>query len=137
MTSSSPLTYDVKGEGPPTTDWDELLWLPYIILTVVFITFLAVNFWCYHKRRQEIWRRRIRHKQSSKRMRFAFVESESYTECLRGPCRTVPNLIDFDVTKAEIDCVEQSTEPNSGLLHNSLMYTASVPKASNMCRILK
>ncbi|KAH3753942.1 hypothetical protein DPMN_188595 [Dreissena polymorpha] len=46
-----------------------LLWLPYVTLAVVCISFLAVNFWCYHRRNRMRYRRKAEVLETRERVR--------------------------------------------------------------------
>lgn len=45
------------------------LWLPYVAIAIGFITFLFVNFWCYHRKYRERYRRKNDVRETRERMR--------------------------------------------------------------------
>jgi len=46
-----------------------LLWVPHVVIAVAFLSFLCVNFYCYHKKYRERYQRKIDVKETRARMR--------------------------------------------------------------------
>ena len=57
-----------------------LLWIPYVLIALVFIVFLGANFWCYHKKHRERYLR----KRDEKRVKDGLHERRRITALMRS-----------------------------------------------------
>jgi len=61
-----------------------LLWIPYVLIALVFIVFLGANFWCYHKKHRERYLR----KRDEKRVKDGLHERRRITALMRSHFQT-------------------------------------------------
>ncbi|KAL8573644.1 hypothetical protein ACOMHN_007197 [Nucella lapillus] len=57
-----------------------LLWIPYVLIALLFIVFLGANFWCYHRRHRERYLR----KRDENRMKDGLHERRRITALMRS-----------------------------------------------------
>lgn len=57
-----------------------LLWIPYVLIALIFIVFLGANFWCYHKKHRERYLR----KRDEKRVKEGLHERRRITALMRS-----------------------------------------------------
>ncbi|XP_025091829.1 uncharacterized protein LOC112562657 [Pomacea canaliculata] len=68
----------VAAPGPP--DHAPWLWIPYVLIALVFIVFLGANFWCYHKKHRERYLR----KREETRVKEGLLERRRITALVRS-----------------------------------------------------
>ena len=72
-----------------------LLWLPYVIIAFLFLCFLAVNFWCYHKKHRLKYLRKAemleaRERIQERRLILKKLKSK-YANTLEDPRQSTPS----------------------------------------------
>ncbi|XP_076461781.1 uncharacterized protein LOC143294232 [Babylonia areolata] len=66
--------------SPNPSSQVSLLWIPYVLIALVFIVFLGANFWCYHKKHRERYLR----KRDEKRVKDGLHERRRITALMRS-----------------------------------------------------
>ncbi|XP_046351736.2 uncharacterized protein LOC124132114 [Haliotis rufescens] len=110
-------------ESSPTVS---LLWLPYVLIATVFIVFLGINFWCYHKRNRERYLR----KRDEKRVKDGLYERRRIIALMRAQFQVkLPSANqdmsprspgDLGLGLAEVQKREITLDQNGSLLRHSL-----------------
>lgn len=75
VTSASANTSGTTGSSHAS-----MLWIPYVLIALVFIVFLGANFWCYHKKHRERYLR----KRDEKRVKDGLHERRRITALMRS-----------------------------------------------------
>ena len=64
----------------PASTWTSLLWVPYVLIAVLFVGFLGANFWCYHRKHRERYLRQ----RDEKRVKDGLHERRRITALMRS-----------------------------------------------------
>ena len=75
---------NVTSASSDSTAHVSLLWIPYVLIALVFIVFLGANFWCYHKKNRERYLR----KRDEKRVKDGLHERRRITALMRSHFQT-------------------------------------------------
>ncbi|KAL8591910.1 hypothetical protein ACOMHN_039963 [Nucella lapillus] len=80
MSTPGNISTSLSSPPPSTSAHMSLLWIPYVLIALVFIVFLGANFWCYHKKHRERYLR----KRDEKRVKDGLHERRRITALMRS-----------------------------------------------------
>ena len=93
-----PSTPENEAETGNSDNLKSYLWLPYFAIAIIFICFLAMNFWCYHKKHKLKYQRKAEVTEARERFqkrRFILKMLKSKYSTSGGELRQeiVPNYV--------------------------------------------